>query len=116
MYILFICSANKRRSKTAEDHFAETFPEMAFKSAGTNIRMCQMEGTTPIDLALLEGADKILVMEDRHRKAIKSLAPKGIAGKIIVLNIRDRYKYGEKALINLLEEKAVPHFASSIPS
>ena len=48
MNYIFICSANKQRSKTAEDYFAEKHPEYNFKSAGTNIKICRKEGTTPL--------------------------------------------------------------------
>ena len=34
--ILFVCSANKDRSKTAEDYFSKHYPDLCFDSAGTN--------------------------------------------------------------------------------
>lgn len=46
--ILFICSANKQRSKTAEDYFSTKYPELHFISAGTNIKICEREGTNPL--------------------------------------------------------------------
>ncbi len=34
--ILFVCSANKDRSKTADDYFSKHYPDLSFDSAGTN--------------------------------------------------------------------------------
>lgn len=51
--ILFICSANKERSKTAEDYFSGRFPHVNFNSCGTNIKLCEKEGTNPLTEDLL---------------------------------------------------------------
>ncbi len=66
MKTLFICSANKQRSKTAEAYFARKHPEYNFKSAGTNIKICRKEGTTELTEDLLQWADKVYVMEKKH--------------------------------------------------
>ena len=47
MKYLFVCSANKQRSKTAEDYLSGLNPEHEFLSAGTNHKICFKEGTTP---------------------------------------------------------------------
>ena len=70
--ILFICSANKDRSKTAEDHFSKIYPEFSFKSAGTNFKLCHQLGTNPINEELMNKADEIFVMETKHKKFILS--------------------------------------------
>ena len=105
MKVLFICSANKQRSKTAEDYFAAQFPQREFKSAGTNLKLCRQEGTTPLTLELLEWADDIYVMEERHRKAIKEYFNPAYHSKITVLGIPDRFKYYDRDLIELLNQK-----------
>ena len=70
MNILFVCSANKMRSKTAEDYFSMKYPEFDFMSAGTNHKTCQKEGTTPLEEWMLDWSDKIYVMEHKHKDII----------------------------------------------
>jgi len=103
--ILFICSANKDRSKTAEDHFSERYPDMLFDAAGTNQKMCRQYGTTFLEETQLEWADKVFVMEQKHHRAIKELYGSNYSHKITVLNIPDRFKYGSKELVEILEDK-----------
>lgn len=105
MKILFICSANKQRSKTADDYFSEKYPNENFQSAGTNIELCRKEGTTELTEDLLIWADKIFVMESKHFDLIKKHTNKKYANKIVTLNIPDRFKYYSKELIDILEEK-----------
>jgi len=105
MNILFICSANKLRSKTAEDYFSEINNQHIFSSAGTNVKTCLKEGTTPIDESMLEWADSIYVMEKKHKQEINKFVGDLYNSKIIILNIKDNYKYYQKELIILLENK-----------
>jgi predicted protein tyrosine phosphatase len=107
--ILFVCSANIQRSKTAEDYFAEQYPTVEFASAGTNLRLCRKEGTNPLTEVLMEWADTVLVMEDKHRKAIRQNGGAQFGKKIRVLGIPDRYKYYQRELIELLEERATAY-------
>jgi len=104
---LFICSANKQRSKTAEDYFAEKYPEHNFKSAGTNTKICRKEGTTELTENLLEWADMVYVMEKKHFHQIKEHTSSTYYSKIEVLNIRDVYKYYDADLIAILEKKVL---------
>jgi len=105
MNILFICSANKDRSRTAENYFSEYYPKFHFGSAGTNKNICNQLGTNYICEEQLKWADKIFVMEQKHLKAIKTLTNNKYTNKINVLNIKDEYKYGSKELIELLRSK-----------
>jgi len=105
MNILFICSANKDRSKTAEDYFSEQYSDINFDSAGTNKKLCNQLGTNFISNDQLDWADKIYVMEQKHHKAIKENFNKSYSNKITILNIKDIFKYGSKDLIHILEEK-----------
>jgi len=105
MNILFICSANIQRSKTAEDFFAEKYPQHNFDSAGTNAKICHQEGTNFVDNETLQWADKIFVMESKHRKKVLEIAHGKPFGKIVVLHIPDRFKYYQKELIEILEAK-----------
>jgi len=103
--ILFICSANKDRSRTAEDHFQEVFPEQVFESAGTNQVICDQEGTTYMSKELLDAATHIFVMETKHQQAITKKFGNAFFQKISVLHIKDHFQYGSKELIHILEQK-----------
>ncbi|MBM09752.1 phosphotyrosine protein phosphatase [Leeuwenhoekiella blandensis] len=102
---LFICSANKQRSKTAEDYFAAHYPNLKIQSAGTNLRLCRQEGTTPLSEDLLQWADCIWVMESRHRDHIKKSFGSNYYAKITVLHIPDHYPYYDPELLQLLEKR-----------
>ena len=105
MKTLFICSANKQRSKTAEDYFSEKYPLQEFRSAGTNFKICFQEGTEPVSLELLEWADAIQVMEKRHKDFLLKTFGTSHKTKITTLHIPDRYKYYQKELLELLDHK-----------
>ncbi len=107
MNYLFICSANKQRSKTAEDYFASKFPVHEFLSAGTNSKICRKEGTTELTEELLEWADKAYVMEKKHFDQIKKHTGSKYYSKIKVLHIPDVYQYYDKALLRILDERIV---------
>jgi predicted protein tyrosine phosphatase len=104
MNVLFVCSANKIRSVTAEEHFRETRPEHEYDSAGTNEKICRQSGTTLLTAELAAWADVIYVMEKKHFDRIRKHLPSCIK-KVKVLNIRDIYEYGEAPLIRLLEDR-----------
>jgi predicted protein tyrosine phosphatase len=108
--ILFVCSANKQRSKTASDYFSEKFTAYEFDSAGTNHKICNKEGTQPLTEALMQWADLVIVMEEKHSRIITKNGGSHFRKKIKVLSIPDRYKYYQKELILLLEMKAEPLF------
>ncbi len=103
--ILFICSANKDRSKTAEDYYSQRYPELHFDSAGTNKKTCYQLGTNYMSATQLDGADIIFVMEQKHVSAIKTIFGNQYFNKTTVLHIKDIYKYGSKDLIAVLESK-----------
>lgn len=107
---LFICSANKQRSKTAEDYFSSVYSNFNFQSAGTNIKLFQKEGTTSVTEELLIWADIIFAMENSHSKWIKEFTSNKIGSKIVVLNIEDKYKYFQPELIEILVNKTEKHF------
>ncbi|KAA5532013.1 low molecular weight phosphatase family protein [Paenimyroides baculatum] len=103
--ILFICSANKQRSKTAEDYFSSKYADFEFISAGTNSKICEQEGTNPLTIELLEQANIIFVMENSHKKEVKNFINGRFKKEIIVLDIKDIYKYYQTELIEILDEK-----------
>lgn len=94
--ILFICSANINRSKTAERVFMK---EYFTRSAG-------IYNAKPVTKEQLEWADVVICMEEDHRKQI-GLAHPGmyLKKKILVLGIPDEYHYMQERLIKKLEKK-----------
>ncbi|WP_296381674.1 phosphotyrosine protein phosphatase [Winogradskyella sp.] len=97
--ILFICSANKQRSKTASDYFSEKYNHIEFDSAGTNHKICNKEGTQPLTEELMDWADLVIVMEEKHKRVIVENGGLHFRKKITVLSIPDRFKYYQKELI-----------------
>lgn len=107
MKLLFVCSANKQRSKTAEDYFASKYGSHEFLSAGTNLKICRKEGTTELSEDLLQWAEVVYVMERRHLEQIQKHTGSTYYSKIKVLGIPDIYKYYDGGLISILEEKVL---------
>lgn len=111
MRFLFVCSANRQRSATAERHFSER-NDHEFDSAGTNHKMCDRYGTQKLDEDMLEWADHVFVMEEKHRDIIRKHTDGRYDRKIEVLGIRDVYKYMQPELIEILEEKCGGYFTT----
>lgn len=101
MKLLFICSQNQNRSKTAEELFKGRFET---KSAG-------LYNDKPLAEKQLSWADVVVVMEDAHRAEIARRFPKQYMQKRIVsLGIPDLYDYNEPQLIELLNSKMAKIF------
>lgn len=105
MNVLFVCSANKDRSKTAHEYFALKYPQLNFKSAGTNHKICNKIGSTPLEKTHLKWADYVFVMEHKHRNIIVEHTGNLFIHKITVLNIPDTYPYFTAPLIEILEQR-----------
>lgn len=107
--ILFVCSGNVDRSKTAEVFYAQKITNLEFRSAGTNHEYCRQKGTNPIIQGDVDWADLILVMEKKHMDWIyKNLQQ--FSAYIEVLNITDSHKFYSKELIELLQETCPRYF------
>ena len=104
MNILFVCSKNKWRSRTAETIF-KNHQAISVKSAGTD------EGAVvKLSTKHLTWADLVFVMEDKHRQIIrKKFREEFDADKIIVLDIPDEYKYMDEELIATLKLAVSPY-------
>lgn len=103
-HVLFICSRNKKRSLTAEHHFAER-EDFEVASAGLN-----RDSATPVTPDLLEWSDVIFVMEPVHREKLSRNFRSSLKRqRVICLNIADRYEYLDAELIAELEEKVSRH-------
>jgi predicted protein tyrosine phosphatase len=104
MKVLFVCTANRLRSPTAEAVFSG-YPDTEAKSAGVG-----KEATVPVSLELLEWADLIFVMEKRQRNIIQSRFKEIYQRKrIVCLYIPDDFEFMDRELIELLEERVTPY-------
>lgn len=103
MRILFVCTANKLRSPTAEDVFRD-YPGIEAISAGTS-----PEAPRPLTKELVASADMIFAMETHHRERIRKKFKKRPAdSRIITLHIPDEYERGDPELVALLKDKIEP--------
>ncbi len=98
MNLLFICSRNKWRSRTAETIFKDN-GQHAIKSAGT-----AKSARIRVQQSMLDWADKIWVMEQKHKDRLaQDWDTTAYKDKIIVLDIPDEYTYMDEELIEILE-------------
>lgn len=103
MNILFVCSKNKWRSRTAETIFKDTIPHNV-KSAGTDD-----DARIKLNVKHLQWADLIFVMENKHRQIIKQKFHNIYQSeKTIVLHIPDEYQYMDEELISSLKYAVIP--------
>jgi len=103
MNILFLCTANIQRSRTAEDHFRDSYPGHIYKSAGLSEKYCNQHGTTVCTTDLLDWADKVFVMEPMHIERIEDNAGRHYLDKVENLKIEDIYQYMQAALVQILD-------------
>lgn len=103
MRILFVCTANKLRSPTAEDVFRD-YSGIEAISAGTS-----PEAPRPLTKDLVASADMIFAMETHHRERIrKKFKQRPADNRIITLHIPDEYERGDPELVDLLKNKIAP--------
>ncbi len=101
--VLFLCSANRLRSPTAEHVFAD-WPNIETDSAGLDA-----SASVVVSPEQLKWADIIFIMENRHRNRLSKKHRKHLNGqRVITLGIPDDYEYMDPILVNLLETKAGP--------
>jgi predicted protein tyrosine phosphatase len=99
--ILFICGRNRWRSPTAEEVFSE-YPGLECASAGVS-----QDAESPVTSELLEWADVVVVMEKKHRSKLTSQFQRNLAKKrVVCLDIPDKYRFMDPALVKLLKAKA----------
>jgi predicted protein tyrosine phosphatase len=98
MNILFICSRNKWRSRTAETIFKNNQRHQV-TSAGT-----ENDARVRVTENLINWAELIFVMEKRHFERLKEkFGPLMDDKEVIVLDIEDNYKYMDEELIETLK-------------
>jgi predicted protein tyrosine phosphatase len=104
--LLFICSRNQWRSPTAEQIF-KGHPDYQSRSAGTSPRAKRR-----LKIEDLNWADKIFVMETKHRNKIQADFGRTVKHKTIhVLDIPDQYKFNDPELIQLLEHTLLEYLS-----
>jgi len=103
MNILFLCTANLHRSRSAENHFKSLESNYTFQSAGLSEKYCKKYGSRLCTVELLNWAELIFVMEPMHKKRIFEYAGDHYSDKITVLNIDDIYQYMQPELLQELK-------------
>jgi predicted protein tyrosine phosphatase len=104
MNILFICSRNKWRSRTAETIFKKNQNHVV-KSAGT-----ENDARIKVTEKLITWAAVIFVMEKRHKRRLQEKFGQLLdEKKLIVLDIEDNYRYMDEELIETLKTSVAPY-------
>lgn len=104
MNVLFVCSRNKWRSRTAETIFKDNHDHV-YKSAGT-----ENDARIRVNEKLINWADIIFVMEKRHKQRLQEKFEQIInEKKIIILDIEDNYQYMDEELIETLKTSVTPY-------
>lgn len=99
--VLFVCSANRLRSPTAEQVFS-TWPGIETDSAGIS-----NDADVPLSTEQVEWADIIFVMEKTHRNKLNRKFRSSLNGKrVICLDIPDDYELMDPVLVRMLETRA----------
>jgi predicted protein tyrosine phosphatase len=101
---LFICSANRLRSPTAEQVFSQ-WPDVEADSAGIS-----NDADVVLSKEQVDWADLIFVMERTHQNRLRKKYKTMITGKkLICLGIPDDFEFMDPELVRLLESKVAPH-------
>jgi predicted protein tyrosine phosphatase len=106
--ILFVCTANVDRSRTAEDLYRGD-PRYEVRSAGV-----APFATIPVDRELLRWADRVFVMcerEDRHQTMLKLRFP-DVDRPVVDLGIEDRWVRGDAELVRRILKALRPHLGA----
>ena len=107
-HILFVCTANIDRSRTAEDLYRDD-PRYEVRSAGT-----APFAKTPLTRELMEWAQRVFVMcerEDRHHTQIKLRFP-GTDRPVVDLDVEDRWPRGHPELVRRVLRALRPHLGA----
>jgi predicted protein tyrosine phosphatase len=95
--LLFLCTANIDRGPTGEDIFKNK-PGFEAKSAGTEEGYAEV----PLITELVEWADIVFCMEQKHRKKVLQLEPDAW-NKTVVLNVPDEFYRGHPDLVESIK-------------
>jgi predicted protein tyrosine phosphatase len=98
--VLFVCSANRLRSPTAEQVFS-TWPGIETDSAGISSGASVLLSSEQVDWA-----DIIFVMEKTHRSKMARRFRHHLKNKrVICLDIPDNYAFMDPVLVRTLENR-----------
>jgi protein-tyrosine phosphatase len=106
--ILFVCTANVDRSRTAEDLYRAD-ERYEVRSAGV-----APFATVVLTRDLLLWADRVFVMnerEDGHRTLIRIKFP-DVDRPLVDLDVEDRWHRGDPELVKLLTRRLKPHLGA----
>lgn len=102
--LLFICSRNQWRSRTAEEIF-KSFPGIEVRSAGTS-----PQARIRVNEGHILWADWVFVMEKRHAEILRERFPGAVTGPAIrCLHIEDSYEFMDEELVALLKARVGEH-------
>ena len=105
MNILFLCTANIQRSKTAEELFSAADKLNVYRSAGLSKKYVKKADSTLCTEVMLKWADEIYVFEEMHIERIREYTGDIYLHKIANLEIEDSYQYFQRELVLLLLER-----------
>ena len=101
--ILFVCSMNQWRSPTAERIYSN-HQHVVARSCGTN-----RGARVSVSSKLIQWADVIIVMEQKHKNRLLANFPGDTKFKTIhVLDIPDDYQFMDDDLIKEIESAVAP--------
>lgn len=103
--ILFICTANIKRSPTAELWFQLRNPEHSYNSAGSNKFACKKYGGKLVTEMMLNTADRIICMEARNQKEIQKAYGHKFDANTEIAGIKDEFDYLDIQLLFELTDK-----------
>ena len=109
--VLFVCSANRLRSPTAEQVFS-SWPGVETDSAGISSGASVLLSSEQIDWA-----DMIFVMEKTHRNKLVRRFRHHLKNKrVICLDIPDDYEFMDPVLVRTLESRVGRFLARAAPA
>lgn len=109
--VLFVCSRNRRRSPTAEA-VASAWPGVEAVSAGT-----APDAEARVSGDLIRWADRIVVMEPRHRRRLASAFGELLRdAHVTVLGIPDDYAFMDPELVHRLRQRLPGALGISAPT
>lgn len=104
IHVLFVCSANVFRSRTAEIFFQNKYRDINIRSAGIDSRYTRIHNSVRLERRMVEVFDYVYCMEEEHKTYISQWF-KPVPSKVKVLGIEDVYNFMEGSLIHTLNEK-----------
>jgi predicted protein tyrosine phosphatase len=103
MNILFICTANRDRSKSLELYYQNKYPLHRFRSAGINKYLSERHGGIHLKEYMLKIADLIICCEYDHINYITDKINSNYVGKTKVINLGDTSTFMSKEMIDKIE-------------